>query len=293
MKPMEWHTKTSHRVANPQTPSCAAPHRIRRHRTIFISDTHLGTRGCKAALLADFLTHNDCHTLYLVGDIVDGWRLKECWYWNETHSRVLRAILDKVANGTRVIYVPGNHDEAFRDYCGLSLGGVELTPEAMHKTADGRQLLVVHGDHFDGILVYARWLARLGDWAYAFALHVNDVFNAARRFFGLPYWSLSACLKAKIKNAAAFITNFEEAVARLARERGADGVVCGHIHRAEIRRIGDVLYCNDGDWVESCTALTEDWRGRLEIVHWTRMASESDCTFVQDTADANIARVAA
>jgi len=252
------------------------PSRIRHHRTLFVSDTHLGTRGCKAELLADFLLHNDCQTLYLVGDIVDGWRLKEYWFWTDAHSQVLHAILDKVKDGTRVVYVPGNHDEALRDFCGLNLAGVELTPEAMHKTADGRELLVIHGDHFDSIVTYARWLARLGDWAYTLALLANDVFNAIRRHLGLPYWSLSAYLKQKVKNAASFIADFEEAVAREARERGADGVVCGHIHHAEIKRIGGILYCNDGDWVESCTALTEDSRGRLEIVRWTSLAEDQD-----------------
>jgi UDP-2,3-diacylglucosamine pyrophosphatase LpxH len=253
-----------------------APDQARRHRTIFISDVHLGTPGCKAELLADFLTHNDCRTLYLVGDIVDFWRLKRSWFWTASHSRVIDAILAKVEGGTRVIYVPGNHDEAFRDYCGVMLAGVELLPEAIHRTADGRELLVIHGDAFDGIVTYVRWLALLGDRAYAAALWLNDVVNLARRRFGLPYWSLSAFLKHKVKNAAAFITDFEQAVARAAQMRGVDGVVCGHIHHAQIKTIKGVLYCNDGDWVESCTALTEDARGRLEIVEWTSYACERD-----------------
>jgi UDP-2,3-diacylglucosamine pyrophosphatase LpxH len=250
----------------------------RRHRTIFISDVHLGTPGCKAELLADFLTHNDCRTLYLVGDILDFWRLKRSWFWSAAHSRVIDAILAKVKGGTRVIYVPGNHDEAFRDYCGVMLAGVELMPEAVHRTADGLELLVIHGDAFDGIVTYARWLALLGDRAYAAALRLNDAFNVARRRLGLPYWSLSAFLKHKVKNAAAFITDFENAVARAAHGRGADGVVCGHIHHAQIKTINGVLYCNDGDWVESCTALTEDARGRLEIVEWTSFAYERNGT---------------
>jgi len=251
-----------------------APDVMRRHRTIFISDVHLGTPGCKAELLADFLTHNDCRTLYLVGDIVDFWRLKRSWFWSAAHSRVIDAILAKVKSGTRVIYVPGNHDEAFRDYCGVLLAGVELQPEAVHRTADGRELLVVHGDAFDGIVTYARWLAILGDRAYAAALWLNDVINRGRRRLGLPYWSLSAFLKTKVKNASVFVSDFEQAVARAARLRGADGVVCGHIHHAQMKDIGGVLYCNDGDWVESCTALIEDARGRLEIVQWTTFAHE-------------------
>jgi UDP-2,3-diacylglucosamine pyrophosphatase LpxH len=269
-----------------------APHRIKRHRTLFISDTHLGTRGCKAELLADFLAHNDCQTLYLVGDIVDGWRLKESWFWNDAHTRVLDTILHKVEEGTRVVYVPGNHDEFFRGYCGVTLAGVEIREQAIHETADGRRMLVIHGDHFDSIVTYARWLAHLGDTAYTFALMLNDMLNAVRRRLGLPYWSLSAYLKFKVKNAASFISNFEEALAREARERHVDGVVCGHIHHAEIRDIGGVLYCNDGDWVESCTALTEDVRGRLEIVRWTGLASERDArAFVP--AHARPARAAA
>jgi UDP-2,3-diacylglucosamine pyrophosphatase LpxH len=247
----------------------------RRHRSIFVSDVHLGTRGCKAALLADFLLHNDCKTLYLVGDIVDGWRLRRNWFWNASHSAVVNAILRKADEGTRIIFIPGNHDEVFRDYCGLNLAGVELVPEAIHETADGREMLVIHGDHFDGIVTYARWLAHLGDRAYAFALAANDVFNAIRRHIGLPYWSLSAFLKHKVKNAASFISNFEQAVAREARRRGVDGVIAGHIHHAELKFIDGILYCNDGDWVESCTALTEDARGHFEIVRWTRFAAEA------------------
>jgi UDP-2,3-diacylglucosamine pyrophosphatase LpxH len=255
---------------------CAAiaPDRVRDHRTIFISDVHLGTPGCKAELLADFLAHNDCNTLYLVGDIVDCWRLQRSWFWSGAHSRVIDAILAKIRNGAQVIFVPGNHDEAFRDYCGLVLAGVEVVPEAIHKTADGRELLVIHGDEFDGIVTYARWLALLGDRAYAAALWLNDIVNAARRHFGLPYWSLSAYLKHKVKNAAMFISDFENAVVSAARKRGADGVVCGHIHHAVIKPVDGVLYCNDGDWVESCTALVENASGQLEIVRWTSFAHE-------------------
>ncbi len=249
-------------------PPVLALSRIRRYRTIFVSDTHLGTRGCKAERLADFLAHNDCQTLYLIGDIVDGWALRRNWYWPEAHNRVITEILRKVESGTRVIYVPGNHDEALRDYTGLSLAGVELKSEAVHKTADGRQMLVIHGDQFDGVIAYAKWLAYLGDRAYEFALSLNTVFNAARKVLGMPYWSLSAYLKLKVKNAAMFIGNFEVALAREAKSRGFDGVVCGHIHHAEVKEVAGILYCNDGDWVESCTALTEDAIGRLRIVTW-------------------------
>jgi UDP-2,3-diacylglucosamine pyrophosphatase LpxH len=259
-------------VSRPKSKS--TPHRIRRYRTIFISDTHLGTRGCKADLLADFLAHNDCQTLYLVGDIVDCCGMKRSWYWSDAQTRVLDTILEKVKEGTRVIFVPGNHDEVFRAYCGVTLAGVELALEAVHETADGRRLLVTHGDQYDGIMAIAPWLAHVGDRAYTLALTLNEVFNATRRMLGLPYWSLSAYLKHKVKNAAAFIVEFEKTVAHGARGRGLDGVVCGHIHHAEVKNIGGTLYCNDGDWVESCSALTEDVRGCLKIVHWTGIARD-------------------
>ena len=243
-------------------------HAPRRHRTIFISDTHLGTRGCKAELLADFLAKNACDTLYLIGDIVDGWQLKRRWYWNAAQTEVVAEVLRKVDEGTRVIYVPGNHDEFLRGYCGRTYAGVEVVRETIHVTADGRRLLVLHGDQFDGVIAYARWLAHLGDWAYCTALRLNDMLSFVRRSFGMPYWSLSAYLKKAVKNAVEYISRYEIAVARAAEERQVDGVVCGHIHQAEMRRIGGVLYLNDGDWVESCTALVEDARGNLEILRW-------------------------
>ncbi len=246
----------------------------KRHRTLFISDTHLGTRGCKAEALADFLAQNSCDTLYLVGDIVDGWRLKRRWHWPEAHSRVIHEILRKVDAGTRVIYVPGNHDEAFRDYCGRLVAGVEVLREAIHETADGRRLLVLHGDQFDGVIACAKWLAHLGDGAYTLALRLNDALSAVRRRLGLPYWSLSAYLKQKVKNAVEYVCRFQDAVAREARERGFDGVVCGHIHHAAIERIQGILYLNDGDWVESCTALAEDAHGHLEILRWPAFGEE-------------------
>ena len=240
----------------------------RRHRTIFISDTHLGTRGCKAELLADFLARNTCGTLYLVGDIIDGWQLRRRWYWNHAQTQVVREVLRKIDEGTRVIFVPGNHDEFLRDYCGRQIAGIEVVREAIHETADGRRLLILHGDQFDGVIAYAKCLAYLGDWAYCTALRLNDGLGFVRRHLGLPYWSLSSYLKNAVKNAVEYISRFESAVARAAEARGVDGVVCGHIHKAEVREIGGVLYLNDGDWVESCTALVEDARGNLEILHW-------------------------
>jgi len=259
----------SGRKREKENTSPSRPRRRRRHRSIWISDIHLGTRGCKADLLLDFLRHNDCDLLYLVGDIVDGWRLSRAWYWNPSHSAVIDEILHKAAAGTCVIYVPGNHDEALRDYVGFCLAGVEIAYEAVHETADGRKLLVMHGDHFDCVVTYARWLAIAGDRAYALALRLNDLVARVRRHLGMPYWSLSRWLKMQVKNAVEYIGRFEDAVAREAERRGVDGVVCGHIHKAEMRQIGKILYCNDGDWVESCTALAEDQYGKLEIIHWT------------------------
>jgi UDP-2,3-diacylglucosamine pyrophosphatase LpxH len=240
------------------------------YRTIWISDVHLGTRGCKAEFLLDFLRRNDARTIYLAGDIVDGWRLRRSWYWPQSHNDIVQEMLRKVRSGTRVVYVPGNHDEWLREYASLNLrfGGVEVAAEAVHVTADGRRLLVIHGDWFDMIVKHARWLAVLGDGAYTLALWINNHFNRMRRLCGYDYWSLSAFLKLKVKNAVQYIGSFAEALAEEAGRRGLDGVICGHIHHAEIRDVGGVLYCNDGDWVESCTALVEHFDGRLAIVNW-------------------------
>jgi UDP-2,3-diacylglucosamine pyrophosphatase LpxH len=239
-----------------------------RLRTVWISDIHLGTAGCNAGMLCDFLHSIECDTLYLVGDIVDGWRLRKGWYWPGQHNEVIRRLLKMAHRGTRVVYIPGNHDEMFRDYAGLSFGGIEVQLEAIHKTADGRLLLVTHGDAFDGVVLYARWLAFLGDQAYTLLLKLNLIFNAVRKRLKLPYWSLSSYLKRRVKNAVQYVGQFEEVVAREALARGVDGVVCGHIHCAEIRQFGDITYYNDGDWVESCTALTEARDGSLSILDW-------------------------
>jgi UDP-2,3-diacylglucosamine pyrophosphatase LpxH len=240
----------------------------RHHRAIWLSDIHLGTRGCKAEFLLDFLRANDADVIYLVGDIIDGWALKRSWYWDQSHNDVIQKLLRKARKGTRIYYIPGNHDEFARDYVDSLFGGIAVKSHAVHELLDGRRLLVMHGDEFDGIIRYARWLAVLGDVSYQFALALNHWFNVLRRRLGYPYWSLSAYLKHKVKNAVKYIDNFEAIVAREAASRNLDGVVCGHIHKAEIRDIDSVLYCNDGDWVESCTALVETLEGRLEILHW-------------------------
>jgi UDP-2,3-diacylglucosamine pyrophosphatase LpxH len=248
-----------------------------RYRTIFISDTHLGTRGCRTDFLADFLARVRCEKLYLVGDIIDGWRLRKSWYWDDLHDEVLRLLLGHARAGAEVVYIPGNHDELFRDWLplGLEIAGVRLVRDAEHLTADGRRLLVIHGDEFDSVVRYAKFLALLGDRAYTAALVVNRWFNALRRRMGYPYRSLSVWLKRQVKEAVKAIDRFEVALAGEARRRGLDGVVCGHIHHAEMREVAGVLYVNDGDWVESCTALVEHFDGRLELLDWASLSGRS------------------
>ena len=239
------------------------------YRTIFLSDVHLGLRSCRSDSLVDFLRNVQCEKLYLVGDIIDGWRLRRSWYWDAYHDEVIRLILRMARHGTEVIYVPGNHDEMFRDWLGLEVAGVKLAKEAEHITADGRRFLVIHGDEFDGVIRYAKFLAHMGDWAYDTALLVNRWFNFLRRRLGYPYWSLSQWLKRQVKEAVKAIDRFETALAQEARSRGMDGVICGHIHHAEMRMIHGIFYMNDGDWVESCTALVEHEDGRFELLDWS------------------------
>ncbi len=241
-----------------------------RLRTVWISDLHLGTPGCQAKALLHFLKTVESDTLYLVGDIIDGWQLRRSWFWPQAHNDVVQKLLRKVRKGTRVIFVAGNHDEFARKYLGHSFGGIEVHDEFIHHCADGRRLWVVHGDRFDGVIQVAKWLAHLGDWAYMRALALNHWLNSVRARLGLPYWSLSRYLKFKVKRALSYIDDFERAVAREARARGLDGVVCGHIHHAELRDIEGILYANDGDWVESLTALAEHADGRLEILDWSQ-----------------------
>jgi UDP-2,3-diacylglucosamine pyrophosphatase LpxH len=247
-------------------------------RAIWISDVHLGTRECKAEYLLDFLRHNQADVIYLVGDIIDGWALKRGWYWHQTHNDVIQKLLRQARKGTRVVYIPGNHDEFARAYTDSLFGGIEVLDRAIHTTADGKRLLITHGDEMDGVIACAKWLAHLGDRAYALALRINRWFNHLRLRLGYSYWSVSAYLKDRVKNAAQFVTRFEECITAEAAHHGVDGVVCGHIHKAEIRTIGDILYCNDGDWVESCSALVEHGDGKLEILYWDRILTDTVTT---------------
>lgn len=244
-------------------------------RAVFISDIHLGTMGCQAVPLLEFLKVHTSDYLYLVGDIIDGWQIRRKWYWPQTHNDVVQKLLRSARKGCRVIFVPGNHDEFARGFIGHRFGGIEVVEESVHRLANGKTLWVIHGDYFDGVIQCAKWLAYVGDNLYEFTLRLNRYLNQLRGRLGLPYWSLSAYLKSKVKKALNYVTDFEVAVARETRKRGHDGVVCGHIHRAEMRTIDGILYCNDGDWVESQTALVEHWDGRLEIVHWAAASTLS------------------
>lgn len=239
-----------------------------KYRAIFISDLHLGTPGCQAKALLAFLKTHSSDYVYLVGDIIDGWQLRRKWYWPQSHNDVVQKLLRCARKGSRVIFIPGNHDEFARGFIGHQFGGIEVVEDTVHTTVDGRSLWIMHGDYFDGVIQCAKWLAYLGDNLYEFTLKLNRYLNNMRGRLGLPYWSLSAYLKQKVKKALNYVTDFEVAVANETRRRGHHGVVCGHIHHAEIRTINDILYCNDGDWVESQTALVEHWDGRLELVYW-------------------------
>lgn len=237
-----------------------------RFRTIWLSDIHLGTRGCRAEALLDFLSTHECDFLYLVGDIIDFWRLKRSPYWPQTHSDVVRRVLSMARQGTVVTFVPGNHDEYVRRFCDMQLGNILVVREAVHRTADGRLLLVLHGDEFDAVTRCHRWIALLGDTGYEVLMVLNRWFNHARRVLGFGYWSLAGYVKWKVKRAVMYVGDFETAVAREAARRDMDGIVCGHIHKAELRSIGPVLYCNTGDWVESCSALAEREDGTLTLL---------------------------
>ena len=244
------------------------------YRAIWISDVHLGTTGCQANYLLDFLKHNEADTFYLVGDIIGGWRLKKSFYWPQTHNDVVQKLLRKARKGANVYFIPGNHDESARQYIGMSFGDIQVVEEIIHTTKDGKKLWVTHGDLFDGVMQYAKWLAYVGDNLYSLILYINRYFNLVRIKMGLQYWSLSQFLKHQVKNAVSYIADFEHIMAREARMRNCDGVVCGHIHKAEIREIDGLIYCNDGDWVESLSALVETTEGELKLVFWNTILGD-------------------
>lgn len=241
-----------------------------RYRSIWLSDIHLGYRGCKAEYLIDFLNSVQCENLFLVGDIFDLWYMRrKGLYWPQSHNNVIRKILGKAKHGVKVVYIPGNHDEDFRELDGMEFGNIAIHSRYIHETVDGKRLLMLHGDEFDHAIRCSKLVSYLGNRVYDVLLYTNRWLNAFRRKLGFPYWSISVYLKNRVKNAVNVIRNFEQAVAHEAKRAGVDGLVCGHIHHAEIRQIGDVLYCNDGDWVENCTAMVENFDGSLEILHWS------------------------
>lgn len=255
-----------------------------KYRSIFISDVHLGFRGCQADFLLDFLRSTESKHLYLVGDIVDLWAMQGGIYWPEAHNAVVREVLEKARRGTEVIYVPGNHDGLLRDHLGADFGNLAVRDEVVHSTADGQRLLILHGDRFDSVVQAGPWVAKLGARAYDHLLALNGLVSRVRRLLGLKYWSLAGYLKQRVKNAVSYIDNFEEAVALEARRREVDGMICGHIHHAEVRDIQGVLYANCGDWVESCTALVEHHDGRLELMRWTDALPETITDLAPATA---------
>jgi UDP-2,3-diacylglucosamine pyrophosphatase LpxH len=239
-----------------------------RVRALFVSDVHLGTRTCQAARLLDLLGCCEAEEVYLVGDIIDFWKVRRGPHWPQAHNDVLQKLMRKARKGTRLVLVPGNHDEALRDFAGMNFGGVEIHRDTVHTTAGGRRYTVMHGDEFDVVVRSAKWLAFLGDRGYELALWLNHPLNWVRRHLGLGYWSLSAYLKYRVKKAVAFIGAFEEAVATEARRRGVDGIICGHIHHASDRNFHGTHYLNCGDWVESCTAVIETLEGELRVIQW-------------------------
>ncbi|WP_114390005.1 UDP-2,3-diacylglucosamine diphosphatase [Notoacmeibacter marinus] len=259
----------------------------RKIRTLFLSDIHLGAKASNAAALLGFLREHQAEKIVLVGDIVDGWKLKRHWHWPQSHNDVVQKLLRQARKGVEMIYVPGNHDEFARDFQGLHFGGIEVIDRTVHETADGRRLLVIHGDQFDVVVMNAKLLAHLGDWAYVAAINLNRFIALIRRAFGLPYWSFSAWAKLRVKRAVNFIGSFETTLAAEARKEGLDGVICGHIHHAAIETIdGDMTYVNTGDWVESCTAIVEHFDGRLELIRWMDVLAKREADARQPSVQA-------
>ena len=269
------------------------------YRSIFISDVHLGTKDCQAGKLNNFLKHNSCDTLYLVGDIIDAWKIQQNkWRWKQSHTNVVRRVLGHAKRGTKVLFIAGNHDEFLRPMIpyGFSFGLIEIHNQIEHIGADGKHYLVVHGDMFDGITRLAPWLSLLGDKAYDFILSLNTRLNWIRHRMGFGYFSLSLFLKHRVKKAVDFIFKFEENLAKYCKKRGFDGVICGHIHHAEIKDIDGIVYMNDGDWVESCTALVEHHNGAWEIVTWTKESDDvvndiDSCTHERSTGSTRKNRI--
>lgn len=246
--------------------------RPRRFRSMFLSDIHLGSKPAKAEYLIDFLRHHEADTIYLVGDIVDGWRLRRSWHWPQLHNDVVQKLLRQARKGTRIIYIAGNHDEFLRGFQGTHFGGVVVADRAIHEGPDGRRYLVIHGDQFDAVVHSVRWLAYLGDKAYDVSIVLNRIIACGRRVMGLPYWSFSAWAKLRVKKAVKFISAFQKLLAQEARRSNVEGVICGHIHHPAIETIEGIRYINTGDWVENCSAVVEHEDGRFEILQWQHLS---------------------
>lgn len=242
-------------------------------RTIWLSDVHLGSRACRVKLLLDFLRNNHCDQLYLVGDIIDIESLKRSFFWPASHTEVLQLILQKSQQGTRVVYIPGNHDDELRSFLGASFGNIELMQNAIHTTRSGLKLLVMHGDEFDSVMKCGAFRTAIGGMACRMLLRLNRLVHWIHDLFGLPYWSLAQHVKMRVEKAVRYVDTFRLACVSAAKEAGVDGVICGHIHRADLRECEGILYCNDGDWVESCTAIAENQRGDLSLVRWSQSAA--------------------
>lgn len=240
------------------------------YRSIWISDAHLCSRDCRADYLLSFLRCNKSRYLYIIGDFIDAWQMKRRWYWPQIMNNVIQKVFSKAKKGTQVIYIPGNHDEGLREFAGVHFGNIQVVRDTIHETADGKRMLVLHGDEFDAIVQHRKWLAVLGDAAYGHLIWLNRIVNAVRKLFGMPYWSLSGYIKVRVKNAVSYVGSFEAAAVRRAREAAADGVICGHIHQPALKQVDGLCYANAGDWIENCTALVEHLDGRLAIVNWVK-----------------------
>ena len=258
--------------------------KIFNYRSIWISDFHLGTRGCQSELLLEFIKHTQSEKLYLVGDIIDGWALKNTWYWPQSHNDVVQKILRKARHGAEVFYISGNHDEVMRGFVPVNFGGVSILNQVIHETVDKKKYLVVHGDQFDGIIQCAKWLAMLGSITYDFLIYFNRYINFFRKKLGYEYWSLSNYLKFTVKNAVKFVSEYEKLVSNYAKQFKVEGIICGHIHHANMQSMNGIHYINDGDWVESCTALVEHFDGKLELINWTEKRKE----LFNETIDQNL-----
>lgn len=241
-------------------------------RAAWVSDLHLGTRASNAQAFLDFLRTHEIGTLYIVGDLIDVWQLRRGIYWPQEHNDVIQKILRAARKGTQVIYIPGNHDEFVERFAGV-YGNISIQKHAIHTTADGRRILIIHGHELDAVVQNVRWLAFAGDLGYQFLLSLNPAINFVRRRFGHGYWSLSAYAKKRVKDAVSFVGEFEKAIVHYAERFQVDAVLCGHIHSASIRQFGAVTYYNCGDWVETCSALIENQDGTIELLHFHPFAT--------------------